>query len=106
MTIQTAIEKAIDGGWENYRPFQDRIYTRSLEPINHEYDYKFLVLEFITKSAILDPQFWQCLGKAMGWEDSDQTYVQPPYTNWRIQWHRMIDHLSDGGTIESYFETL
>lgn len=46
----------------------------------------------------LDPAFWQALGKARGWDKWE--------VNANVQWHRLIDHLSSGGTIEDFFTTL
>ena len=59
---------------------------------------------------LIDPLFFQCLGKAMGWEG--KTYFQigsrfsEHYADWKIEWHRFIDHLASGETIEKYFESL
>ena len=89
MTIQEVITKAIEGGW-NYK---------------HAYFYCSLENE-CTDHAFNDPLFWQALGKKLGWRNSDQTYVQPPDTNWRIHWHRLIDHLASNRTIESFFRDL
>lgn len=75
MTIQQAIEKAIEGGW---------LKGSKLRSIS-EYDGSYLpqVAFFTLKSdetstekwhrdvlaLFSDPLFWQSLGKAMGWEE-------------------------------------
>lgn len=53
--------------------------------------------------AFLDPQFWQCLGKARGWrvgQDSDEQVAD----EWWYVWHRFIDHLASGCDAESFFK--
>jgi hypothetical protein len=65
--------------------------------------------------VVLDPSFWQCLGKAMEWTvmDKEEGVEEQVYSRscnlqdgWIYKWHRFIDHLSEGGTIEKYFESL
>lgn len=67
---------------------------------------------------LMDPQFWQCLGKAIGLDNNTCFACGSQLTpskhcpccgEYRLslyRWHRMIDHLAQGGTIESYFEQL
>lgn len=121
MTIEQAIEKAIEGGYERTK----RNYTPELG--------RFHVCEIV-----LDPLFWQALGKVLNWGRQNSTSSFSPngtWNNeeielmgyrlldgvcscctgyetpddvpaWQVYWHKLIDHLADGGTIESYFETL
>jgi len=83
--------------------------------------------------VFLDPSFWQSLGKAMGWETKEEKYCEcdewvNPFDGgaefcsrcgkklnsrivftgkmWETKWHRFIDHLAEGKTVESFFETL
>ena len=61
--------------------------------------------------TILDPQFWQCLGKSRGWEKRITFYnsfIDGKENNdqWRLEMHRFIDALAEGRTIESFFESL
>ena len=62
---------------------------------------------------LLDPLFWQSLGKALGWENESECPlaccggicpINIPM--WQSQWHRFISHLSGGGTIGSFFENI
>ena len=97
MTIREAIEKAIEGGWDK---------TRALfNPNNASYSME---------KVYLDPEFWQALGKSIGWrldktqfsegrQGHTRTYLM---SGWQYRWHNFIDHLSDGGTIEEYFDKL
>ncbi len=96
MTIQAAIESAIRGGY----------MTRG-------FPMEEMIMHDFVCDAVLDPSFWQSLGKAMSWGkcihhgnnecDCDRAVRKP---EWIDKWHRLIDHLASGGTIESYFETL
>lgn len=116
MTIQQAIEKAIEGGWD-----KDSCVNAMAPP-----SWNF-------SKAMLDPLFWHSLGKAMGWKnetcrkcwmtrdgksknfkdycyctDPDITPNTPPdfIPTWKFQWNRFIDKLANGGTAEQFFEEL
>lgn len=79
----------------------------------------------IQEVVLLDPSFWQALGKSMGWVkeenyrphrigahsddwggSSDEPCDCDIKGDWREQWHELIDHLAEGGTIEGYFAKL
>ncbi len=119
MTIQQAIEKSIEGGWDN--AWRDE-----------ENDHLFMD-EMVDEVNVflLDPSFWQSLGKAMGWieltcdgcntnttikyrkehdgkGDGDYHYGCQGHFRWTwlLHWHSLIDHLADGKDIESYFKEL
>ena len=99
MTIQETLEKAKQGGYE---PLQG----------NH-----ILTLEY---AYLLDFAFWQVLGKSLGWKcehcngsgkalNHDKCfncYGAGWADDWLIQWHRLLDFLAEGKSIEEYFETL
>lgn len=98
MTIEETIKKAIEGGWKK-TPKHCRY-----DGVNHN----AVCIEIV----LLDPDFWQSLGKAMGWGKLCDPYCRTPECSdcdelgWREQWHKFIDHLADGKSIESFFETL
>lgn len=121
MTVEEIIKKSIEGGWEKamidgnelshvsvkYEQIEFREYEGSLYPI----------LRMDVKSVMFDPSFWQSLGKAMGWVTTEymqevgeikypRKSVKVKRQDWLKKWHKFIDHLADGGTIESYFEQL
>lgn len=92
MTIQQAIEKAIEGGYN----------THGWRPG-----------EYVANDAqcvtFLDPLFWQSLGKAMGWSEwhtDGSRKVWKEWHKWKNEWHRFIDHLAEGKDAESFFESL
>ncbi len=138
MTIEQAIKKAIEAGM---------ILHSDQEFASH----------YNVANILLDPAFWQSLGKAMGWNDSTlrqcgltpegvsqfRNTRLPPNVNgqivgesrdgkcwsvrwegkkyasayhkdfikelsgdWRQYWHRFIDHLAAGKSVETFFETL
>ena len=115
MTIEQAIEKAIRGGME--LPRGTEYYTA---------DSKMLLV-------INRRDFWQSLGKSEGWGDMcsqchngftfknqategtgkppkgcqyDTTGCSQINAGWQYHWHRLIDHLAEGKSIEDYFKTL
>ena len=112
MTIQEAIQKAIDGGWRingetpkyvggfGNIELQDKVCFE----IDGEYgDCSGYPIE----SALMDPLFWKALGKSMGWDKAVYGYGPGmPKTYWESEWHQLINHLAAGGTIEDYFKNL
>ena len=77
MEIKEAIQKAIEGGYKN----ESWDFTHDL----------------------LNPKFWEALGKSMGWvEDRTGDYIP----GWDYNWHKFIDYLVKGKTIEDYFKTI
>jgi hypothetical protein len=64
---------------------------------------------------LLSPDFWQSLGKALGWKDgvvcaycgfTSCRHSAKFVEKWHFKWHRFIDHLAEGKTAEEFFETL
>lgn len=115
MTIQETIQKAIEGGWNITGTF-GKLETLQIKSVNQynlmvELKEKTIIevdgeekevqrtSSCSTNTVFLDPKFWQCLGKAMKWKKLG-------VDSWLYQWHGLIDHLAEGGTIETYFEKL
>lgn len=104
MTIQETITKAIEGGWNAGKEVKIQTYYKRLPTVSVGdlgEDGEFLR----TQEYLLDPLFWQSLGKAMGWEtqfDEDKGFNH----QWQYEWHRFIDHLAEGKDAESFFESL
>lgn len=123
MKIQEAIEKAIESGW---RPNQlGRVFKC-------EYGTAIISDNFCTDPLFwqaLGKKLWSA---DMWHEDDGEVYwdfyihcsecgseiideggcereclTENGYViSWLHYWHKFIDHLADGGTIESFFETL
>jgi hypothetical protein len=123
MTIQEAIKKSIEGGWKQYAldKFGEYTFLKVWQPTSIEYRYEVIredgVNDYISipeeEHIVLDPSFWQALGKVEGWgTEKDTEYIRKhagnfvPMLAWKLRMHAMIDHLIKGGTIESYIETL
>lgn len=97
--MERAIKKAIDGGWRH-----KNVETEDEEPA---------MIRFVVSNphkTLLDPLFWQALGKAEGWEKYEAGrpfYVGADrsrnYPEWKREWHLLIDHLARGGSIDEYF---
>jgi hypothetical protein len=83
MTIQSFIEKAIEGGW---RP-KGTLYK-----------------EDFMDAHILDPEMWKAVGKVEGWSKGLKGYSRE--VPWRRNMHRMVDALAEGKSIEEFLATL
>jgi len=118
MTIQEALNKAVEGGYHIYgSDGMDTYY----EGANSEYSVwtrKDNESSFIvpTEETFLDPQFWQALGRALGWSETCHLAItcaqrQEDYQcfrryDWIYQWHCFIQALADGNTPEAFFAHL
>jgi hypothetical protein len=105
MTIQQAIQKAIEGGWKNILPTITTKDSDIGEVMNALLLWQMLPL------ATGDPLFWQALGKAMGWEErrctcEDYSSNCRCQFTWLYHWHCFLDILADGGSPESFFASL
>lgn len=61
------------------------------------------------EAVVLDPLFWQALGKALGWEHptvarSKDGFVM--YSGWLKYWHRFIDWLAEEKNPDDFFINL
>lgn len=105
-----AIEDAVKGGWRVFAPsdIPIKISATSTWPIVHGTSPSGVHKLWPLASALLDPQFWQCLGKQRGWGDTELHQNSDPYPIgwWILRWHTLIDHLGTGGSIEDYFKSI
>jgi hypothetical protein len=93
MTIQEAIDKAIEGGYPKHRVDDLALHVQA------EY--------------FLETTFWEALVRALGWE-GDFEYIQLSRDEprkirqpmWLYYWHRFNNHLATGKTPESFFASL
>ena len=91
--IETTINEAIEGGY-NIKPYQFTISHGNYYEECCSFDgWKY------SSRLLLDPKFWQAVGKTRGWSKYISAVGQPSMM-WKSMWHRFIDHLADGLTIE------
>ncbi len=118
MTVQEALNKATEGGY--HISGSDGMDT-DYEGATNDYsawtrkDNKssFLVP---TEETFLDPQFWQALGRALGWSEACDLAISCRHgeeecqscrgSSWMYQWHCFIQALADGNTPEAFFAHL
>jgi len=70
----------------------------------------------LTEKTFLDPQFWQALGRALGWHEACDLAItcvqghdecrQCYGYSWMYQWHCFIQAIADGHTPEAFFTHL
>lgn len=54
---------------------------------------------------LLNPSFWQALGRHEGWPFSEYDEIGKWHPeDWRTKWHSFIDHIISGGTPDSFFD--
>ena len=116
--IQQAIEKSIEGGWKKGEKVIEALEFNEKMFESHPH------IATITKSSlelesIINPLFWQSLGKALGRCDVNDINPLHKIENkvicvvckrkdewWRETWHRFIDHLSEDKDPEKFFKEL
>ncbi|KKL06697.1 hypothetical protein LCGC14_2593440 [marine sediment metagenome] len=113
MTIEQAIKKSIEGGYdcqgitknpdseldidyETQRDGSKRVIVSTKRNVSAG-GYR----ELIQEKIFLDSNFWKCLGKSLGWE-TEADY----YGRWLAEWHCFIDFLAEGKSAEDYFKEL
>ncbi len=94
--MNKAIIKAREGGWNGeIPPFIESHYGEIIPKAN--------IPDIIKYKYLLDPLFWEALGKAEKWEEYEGNDEYPVY---RDKWHQFIDHIFEGKSIDSFFEEL
>ena len=104
---QQAIEDAQEGDWRH--PEQGLVYDFRIEAESQQVqmmresvngsDYWDDV--FHVSEALLDPTFWQALGKTRKWHTKKYN-ASGVMVGWFFVWHALIDHLEGGKDINSY----
>lgn len=102
--MEKAIKKAIEGGYvcNGLRPLDLAFLTTGQK------DKK---INQLISVVLLDPLFWQALGKAEGWPELKQPY-QTGNGEWvEISWpeykmHEFVHHINKGKDAESFFNEL
>ena len=112
MTIPEVIKKAIEGGWKKHLYSPDTFACTEMGAY-----FRDGLDHFVPAEIFLDSLFWQSLGKAMGrtWNketglggvsSKENRLLAKKHPLWKSDWHRFIDHLASGGSIEGFFEKL
>lgn len=115
MTLPETIQKAHEGGFKKGRIYSAEAYMYTRGLMNGD------AAKDVFNDFSMSPSFWQSLGKAMGWgwlcrgcgerivsDGGCEKYdcegsEDAEYEEWLSWWHRFIDHLSKGKSIESFF---
>lgn len=102
MTVEQAIEKAIEGGLVENTQWK-------LKSANRYWviwvDGAGADITIPLEKYLLDPLFWQSLGKALGWKIENSSH-QPYGIGWIYYWHRFVDFLAEGKSAEDFFKEL
>lgn len=105
--MEQAIKKAIEGGYDIEKYFGTEL-SEKMGSMPHD-DFKAKCWLLSDPHILLDPKFWQCLGKACGWPEREYTDFKGRKVKWHIwknHWHQFIDHLASGKDPASFFTTL
>ncbi len=101
--MEQAIKKAIEGGYKAPfgKPYKTKHYATQAGGLN----LTAISQDLNIPTVLLDPLFWQCLGKALGWFEAypEREIVKSQYL---IEWHRFIDHVAEGKDVDSFFKEL
>src|SRR5947208_10657461 len=118
MTIQEALNTAVEGGYHiRGSDGMDTDYEGATNDYSawtrKDNESSFLVP---TEETFLDPQFWQALGRALGWSEACELAISCVHGEeecqscrgyyWMYQWHCFIQALADGNTPEAFFAHL
>src|SRR5437867_482077 len=118
MTIQEAMDKAVEGGYHLYG--SDGMDT-DYEGATNDYsawtrkdnESSFLVP---MEETFLDPQFWQALGQTLGWSEGCDLAITCVHGDeecqsgrgyyWMYQWHCFIQAIAHGNPPAAFFAHL
>ena len=102
MTIQEAMNKAIEGGYHcngaDGMDTDDAGANRECSAWTSKENDSTGVVG--VKALLLDPAFWTAFGRALAREGVW------PSGDWKHLWHQFTEHLINGGTRETFFQTL
>jgi len=118
MTIQEAVDKAVEGGYHLHgTDGVATVYTGA----NSEYSAwtrtdnhsSFMVP---VQETFLDPAFWRALGRTLGWEETCELAITCVHGHeecrrchgsyWMYQWHCFIQSIAQGHTPDAFFASL
>lgn len=112
--LQQFIQKSIEGGYDIWE-FIARRYDYLKEDLARNVDWEDVLITDLDKRdlALLDPDFWKCAGKALGWGRPETEWTKCKgvqclgFTQrWRTEMFNFIDHLADHKDTEEYFKNI
>lgn len=100
--MNEAIKLAIEKG--GYEPLF--VEDRYALPMQHE-PFR---LDKPLNSILIDPRFWQALGRACGWREENGSICRDASCQacheYMRQWHRFIDWIAEGKNTDDFFTNL
>lgn len=102
--MEETIQKAIEGGYPKTKKEGTQYFIHYGEKQGNRLVWHCTPIEKI----LLNPLFWQALGRSMGWKNPTQEEAENYGTrvNWHNHWVAFIDHLAEGKDTESFFKDL
>jgi hypothetical protein len=98
---EQAIKDAIDGGWGSHIGKEWRVSAGYIEHLQPSWGENIWERVTAVSTALIDPTFWQAVGKTKGWESYEDSLVKDEdWVNWRQKMLDFIDHLADGKSIK------
>ncbi len=109
MKIKQAIQRAIDNGWR-YGGCRVMLLKRAdtfPAPVIAVHIYNGIRFGLTAEQVVLDPKFWEALGRAEGWgKYTGEKSTLEDRETWKDKMHRMIDALIAGKSLEEFFKEL
>ena len=103
--IEQIIKDAINGGWRkgHYKMRWGGGRIEQWEYLGNNRSEWTRLMDLST--ALLDPTFWEAVGKTRGWNECLGEETESLKQHWlekisKEKWHRFIDYLQYGVTIE------
>ena|ERR1035437_10515456 len=106
MTLREAVEKAVDGGWCKYVEGDQFSVMDAVEANKVQVELTVDGYEGELAEALIDPEFWQGLGKSLGWTDWADNDRGGHIRVWLYNWHQFIDYLAEGKGYGDFFKDL
>jgi len=120
MNLDEAFKISIENGWTTFKGHKiDSVRLlnsgdkRLAEVIEEHEGRSSSSTTFSYDEFFLDPLFWQCLGKGLGWEETVEVEISDfpltpalKATQWKVHWQHFIDILAEGRTPEAFFREL
>ncbi len=110
MEMKEALKLAIKEGYQKgnfYFVLTESVKEDAPESIKEARDRMLLTEK---EKYLLDPVFWQSLGKALGWSESkdfEKNHSEVIFVaRWLYVWHQFIDWVANGKNVDEFFKEL